>query len=138
MFNRKLKEEIKELKVMLESRRELFKESIDRYNILERCLEESEHKYKCLKGKYDAEIKNSLSEIKRLKSLIPSEHVEFEINYPIEYPLDDGGELKVIARFDGFEQKFFDDYVKLVNPSEHGILGFEDVLYLSIPRQMQG
>jgi hypothetical protein len=32
----------------------------------------------------------------------------------------------------------FDDYVKLVNPSGHGILGFEDVLYLSIPRQMQG
>ncbi len=31
----------------------------------------------------------------------------------------------------------FDDHVKLVNPSGHGILGFEDVLYLSIPRQMQ-
>jgi len=32
----------------------------------------------------------------------------------------------------------FDDYVKLVNPSGHGILGFEDILYISIPRQMQG
>ncbi len=32
----------------------------------------------------------------------------------------------------------YDDYVKLVNPSGHGVLGFEDVLYISIPRQMQG
>ncbi len=32
----------------------------------------------------------------------------------------------------------FDDHVRLVNPSGHGVLGFEDVLYISIPRQMQG
>jgi hypothetical protein len=32
----------------------------------------------------------------------------------------------------------FDDYVKLVNPSGHGVLGYEDVLYISIPRQIQG
>jgi len=30
-----------------------------------------------------------------------------------------------------------DDHVKLVNPSGYGILGYEDVLYISIPRQMQ-
>ena len=35
-------------------------------------------------------------------------------------------------------EEVFDDYVKLVNPSGHGILGYEDVLYISIPRQMQG
>jgi len=29
----------------------------------------------------------------------------------------------------------FDDHVKLENPSGYGILGFEDVLYISIPRQ---
>jgi hypothetical protein len=29
----------------------------------------------------------------------------------------------------------YDDYVKLENPSGYGILGFEDVLYISIPRQ---
>jgi len=32
----------------------------------------------------------------------------------------------------------FDDYVRLVNPSGHGVLGYEDVLYISIPRQIQG
>ena len=32
----------------------------------------------------------------------------------------------------------FDDYVRLVNPSGHGVLGYEDVLYISIPKQMQG
>jgi len=35
-------------------------------------------------------------------------------------------------------EDIFDDYVKLVNPSGHGVLGFEDVLYISIPIQMQG
>jgi hypothetical protein len=29
----------------------------------------------------------------------------------------------------------YDDHVKLENPSGYGILGFEDVLYISIPRQ---
>lgn len=29
----------------------------------------------------------------------------------------------------------YDDYVKLENPSGYGILGFEDVLYISIARQ---
>ena len=28
----------------------------------------------------------------------------------------------------------FEDYVKLENPSGHGVLGFADVLYISIPR----
>ena len=32
----------------------------------------------------------------------------------------------------------YDSYVKLVNPSGHGILGYEDILYISIPKQMQG
>jgi hypothetical protein len=31
----------------------------------------------------------------------------------------------------------YDDYVRLVNPMGHGILGFEDVLYVSIPRETQ-
>jgi len=31
----------------------------------------------------------------------------------------------------------YDDYVRLVNPMGHGILGFEDVLYISIPRDIQ-
>ena len=29
----------------------------------------------------------------------------------------------------------YDDYVKLENPSGYGILGYEDVLYISIARQ---
>jgi hypothetical protein len=29
----------------------------------------------------------------------------------------------------------FDDYVKLENPSGYGILGFDDILYISIARQ---
>ena len=29
----------------------------------------------------------------------------------------------------------FDDYVKLENPSGYGILGYADILYISIPRQ---
>jgi hypothetical protein len=29
----------------------------------------------------------------------------------------------------------FDDYVKLENPSGFGILGYADILYISIPRQ---
>ena len=28
----------------------------------------------------------------------------------------------------------FDDYVKLENPSGFGVLGYEDILYISIPR----
>jgi hypothetical protein len=34
-------------------------------------------------------------------------------------------------------QEVFDDYVKLENPSGYGILGYEDILYVSIPRQSQ-
>lgn len=33
-------------------------------------------------------------------------------------------------------QEVFDDYVRLENPSGQGILGFEDILYVSVPRQM--
>lgn len=29
----------------------------------------------------------------------------------------------------------FEDYVRLENPSGYGILGFADILYISIPRQ---
>ncbi|MBY8996235.1 MAG: hypothetical protein RTS72_06840 [Candidatus Thorarchaeota archaeon] len=32
-------------------------------------------------------------------------------------------------------QDVFDDYVRLENPSGYGVLGFEDILYVSIPRQ---
>lgn len=28
----------------------------------------------------------------------------------------------------------YDDYVRLENPSGFGVLGFEDILYISIPR----
>jgi len=35
-------------------------------------------------------------------------------------------------------EEAYDSYVKLVNPSGHGILGYEDILYISIPKQMQG
>jgi hypothetical protein len=31
--------------------------------------------------------------------------------------------------------ELFDDYVKLENPSGFGVLGYEDILYISIPRQ---
>lgn len=34
-------------------------------------------------------------------------------------------------------QEVFDDHVKLENPSGFGILGYEDILYISIPRQSQ-
>jgi hypothetical protein len=33
-------------------------------------------------------------------------------------------------------QEVLDDYVRLENPSGQGILGYEDILYISIPRQM--
>ncbi len=29
----------------------------------------------------------------------------------------------------------FEDYIKLENPSGYGILGYDDILYISIPRQ---
>jgi hypothetical protein len=32
-------------------------------------------------------------------------------------------------------QEVFDDHVKLENPNGFGLLGYEDVLYISIPRQ---
>ena len=32
--------------------------------------------------------------------------------------------------------EIFEGYVKLENPSGYGILGFEDILYISIPRQI--
>jgi hypothetical protein len=32
-------------------------------------------------------------------------------------------------------QEVFDDYVRLENPSGYGVLGYEDILYVSIPRQ---
>ena len=32
-------------------------------------------------------------------------------------------------------QEVHDDHVKLENPSGYGVLGFEDILYVSIPRQ---
>ncbi|MFW9787223.1 MAG: hypothetical protein ACFFE2_02745 [Candidatus Thorarchaeota archaeon] len=32
-------------------------------------------------------------------------------------------------------QDVFDDHVKLENPSGYGVLGYEDILYVSIPRQ---
>jgi len=35
-------------------------------------------------------------------------------------------------------QDVFDDYVRLENPSGYGVLGFEDILYISIPRTKQG
>ncbi|MFX1481706.1 MAG: hypothetical protein ACFFCP_00805 [Promethearchaeota archaeon] len=35
-------------------------------------------------------------------------------------------------------QEVFDDYVRLENPSGYGILGFGDILYISIPRTRQG
>jgi hypothetical protein len=31
----------------------------------------------------------------------------------------------------------FDDYVRLENPSGYGVLGFDDILYISIPRTRQ-
>jgi hypothetical protein len=31
----------------------------------------------------------------------------------------------------------YDDHVKLENPSGYGLLGYEDILYVSIPRQSQ-
>jgi hypothetical protein len=34
-------------------------------------------------------------------------------------------------------QEVFDDHVKLENPSGFGLLGYEDILYISIPRQSQ-
>lgn len=34
-------------------------------------------------------------------------------------------------------EEAYEDYVKLVNPSGNGILGYEDVLYISIPKQIQ-
>jgi hypothetical protein len=34
-------------------------------------------------------------------------------------------------------QDVFDDHVKLENPSGYGLLGYEDILYVSIPRQSQ-
>ncbi|MGY5863896.1 MAG: hypothetical protein RTV41_04795 [Candidatus Thorarchaeota archaeon] len=35
-------------------------------------------------------------------------------------------------------QEVFDDYVRLENPSGYGVLGFDDILYISIPRQRMG
>ena len=35
-------------------------------------------------------------------------------------------------------QEIFDDYVRLDNPSGYGVLGFDDILYISIPRQRMG
>ena len=32
-------------------------------------------------------------------------------------------------------QEVYDDHVRLENPSGYGVLGYEDILYLSIPRQ---
>jgi hypothetical protein len=31
-------------------------------------------------------------------------------------------------------QEAFDDHIRLENPSGHGVLGYEDILYISIPR----
>lgn len=35
-------------------------------------------------------------------------------------------------------QDVFDDYVRLENPSGYGVLGYDDILYISIPRTKQG
>jgi hypothetical protein len=35
-------------------------------------------------------------------------------------------------------QDVFDDYVRLENPSGYGVLGFDDILYISIPRAKPG
>lgn len=32
-------------------------------------------------------------------------------------------------------QEVYDDHVRLENPSGYGVLGYEDILYVSIPRQ---
>ena len=32
-------------------------------------------------------------------------------------------------------QDVYDDHVRLENPSGYGVLGYEDILYVSIPRQ---
>jgi hypothetical protein len=31
--------------------------------------------------------------------------------------------------------EIYEDYIKLENPSGYGVLGYEDILYISIPRQ---
>ena len=35
-------------------------------------------------------------------------------------------------------QEIFDDYVRLENPSGYGVLGFDAILYISIPSQRMG